>query len=77
MTSKQSIKDAISRASVAVGGDSNLADACDVTPAAIWNARSRGQVSGKLAIKIERATNGLISRALLAPELFSDTAVSA
>lgn len=62
----------ISRAISIAGSEAKLGKAAGVSQNAIWQAKRRGRVSAELAVRIERATQGLVSRAELRPDLFSD-----
>ncbi|WP_414468077.1 transcriptional regulator [Methylobacterium currus] len=54
-----------------LGSEAKLGAACGVTQGAIWKAKKAGRVSGELAVKIDRATNGAIPRHRLRPDLWS------
>lgn len=61
----------ISRAILIAGSEAKLGRAAGVSQNAIWQAKRRGRVSAELAVAIERATAGLVSRAELRPDLFA------
>jgi DNA-binding transcriptional regulator YdaS (Cro superfamily) len=52
------------------GSEAKLAGACGVTQNAVWAARRAGRVSAELALKIETATGGKVSRTSLRPDLW-------
>lgn len=62
----------ISRAILIAGSEAKLGKAAGVSQNAIWSAKRRGRVSAELAIRIERATMGEVTRAELRPDLFAD-----
>lgn len=64
----------ITQAITLLGSEAKLGAAAGVSQHAIWSAKRKGRVSAELAIKIERATEGKVTRAQLRPDLFSDTA---
>jgi DNA-binding transcriptional regulator YdaS (Cro superfamily) len=71
-------KEALERAIKLLGGQVPLAKKIKRTQQHIsWALRSeRGKISGKDAIKIERATNGAVRRAELRPDIFAQDAQS-
>lgn len=60
----------ISRAISIAGSEAKLGRAAGVSQNAIWQAKKKGRVSAELAIKIEKATAGLVTRLELRPDLF-------
>jgi DNA-binding transcriptional regulator YdaS (Cro superfamily) len=52
------------------GSEAKLAAAADVSQAAINKAKHAPRVSAEMAVRIERATNGQITREQLRPDLF-------
>lgn len=60
----------ITRAIAIAGSEAKLGKAAGVSQNAIWQAKRRGRVSAELAVKIERATGGLVSRSDLRPDIF-------
>ncbi|BAQ43999.1 transcriptional regulator [Methylobacterium aquaticum] len=54
-----------------LGSEAKLGAACGVSQAAIWKAKRAKRVSAELAVQIERATKGAISRHRLRPDLWS------
>lgn len=67
----------IERAIRIVGSESKLGAAAGYSQNAIWWAKSRGRVSAELAVAIERATDGQVSRHELRPDLFGAPAQAA
>ena len=65
------MSDLISKAIEIMGTQARLAEACGVTQPAISYALSTGRVSAELAAKIDRATEGKVSREALRPDVFS------
>ena len=61
---------ALERAIKLAGGQSNLARAIGKTQNAIWKAKNCGRISAALAISIETATGGRVTREQLAPQIF-------
>jgi DNA-binding transcriptional regulator YdaS (Cro superfamily) len=55
------------------GNQSRMARALGVTPQAIHQWRLRGQVPIEKALAIEIASNGVISKTKLRPDIFRDT----
>jgi len=55
-----------------LGSQQNLAKACDLSQAAVWKwTRGKG-VSAKNAIKVEKATQGRVTRQRLCPDVFGE-----
>lgn len=71
------MREQIERAIRIVGSQSKLAEACGVKQASIWQAKEAGRVSAELALRIEQATEGQISRRDLRPDLPWDEPVPA
>lgn len=61
---------AFRRAVALAGSESKLSRATGYSQPAINKARRKGRVSAELAIAIERATKGAVSRHELRPDLF-------
>ena len=61
---------AFRRAVALAGSESKLSRATGYSQPAINKARRKGRVSAELAIAIERATKGAVSRNELRPDLF-------
>lgn len=64
-------KPPITRAIEFAGSEAKLGAATGYSQHAIWQAKRRGRVSAEMAVAIERATQGAVSRAELRPDLFS------
>ncbi len=64
---------ALARAVALAGSQSRLSRATGYSQPAINKACRRGRVSAELAIAIEHATAGAVSRAELRPDLFGKT----
>ncbi len=64
---------ALRRAVALAGSQSKLSRATGYSQPAINKACRKGRVSAELAIAIERATRGAVSRAELRPDLFGKT----
>lgn len=64
----------IERAVAIYGSEAKLAEAVGVSQPAINKARKRGAVSPKLALEIDRATGGEISKHQLRPDIFGEAA---
>jgi len=62
---------ALERAIKLAGGQSKLARAIGYTQNAIWKAKDSGRISADLAIRIELATGGRVTREQLAPHKFN------
>lgn len=52
------------------GSEKKLGDLCGCSQNAIWNAKRAGRVSPKLAKAIDHATEGLIPKHQLCPDVF-------
>jgi DNA-binding transcriptional regulator YdaS (Cro superfamily) len=52
------------------GGDTQLATALGYTQNAVWSARRRKSVSPKMALAIEKLTQGEINRSSLRPDVY-------
>lgn len=61
----------IERAISHCGSEAKLGKAAGVSQNAIWQAKQRGRVSAELAIKIEKATGGAVTRLQLRPDIFA------
>lgn len=59
-----------------LGSEAKLGAACGVTQGAIWKAKKAGRVSGELAVRIHRATNGAIPKHRLRPDLWDAPTVT-
>jgi len=73
-TQKDRVREALDKAIEVVGSEKALGEACRVTQAAISMAKFRGNVSAKLAIAIESATNGAVHRSRMRPDLWDEGA---
>lgn len=62
----------IVRAIALAGSEAKLGRAAGVSQNAIWQAKKRAHVSAELAVAIEKATSGQVSRRELRPDLFAD-----
>ena len=60
----------IARASQILGSNARLAEAVGVSPQAIGKAIRVGRVSPRLAMAIEKATNGQVTRVELRPDIW-------
>ena len=67
----------IEAAIVIAGSEQKLGRAAGYTQNAIWHAKSKGRVSAEMAVGIDRATNGAVSRSRLRPDLFPAQATAA
>jgi DNA-binding transcriptional regulator YdaS (Cro superfamily) len=61
---------ALERAIKLAGGQSKLARAIGYTQNSIWKAKNSGRISAELAIAIEAAMGGRVTKEQLAPEKF-------
>jgi DNA-binding transcriptional regulator YdaS (Cro superfamily) len=61
---------ALERAIKLAGGQSKLARATGYTQNSIWKAKDSGRISAELAIRIELALGGRVTREQLAPDIF-------
>jgi DNA-binding transcriptional regulator YdaS (Cro superfamily) len=61
---------ALNKAVALAGSETRLSRATGYSQPAINKARRRGRVSAELAIAIERALGGAVTRAELRPDLF-------
>lgn len=52
------------------GTEKKLGELCGVSQNAIWNAKRAGRISAELAVAIDRATEGRVSKHSLRPDLF-------
>lgn len=60
-----------------VGSQGKLGKAAGFSQNAIWHARRCGRVSADMAVGIEKATQGGVSRESLRPDLFCPVAIAA
>ena len=67
------VQDAINKAIIYTGSQKNLAKACGVNPSSVshWLAGNR-KMNPIYAKRMEKATDGLVTRAELCPEIFRD-----
>lgn len=71
MASKPHWRDHLKRAVTAMGGPALAARACGITPSLMhYYLRDANKLSGEMAIKISRASAGLVTKAQLRPDLF-------
>jgi len=61
---------ALERAIKLAGGQSKLARAVGRTQASIWKAKDCGRISPELAVLIEAALGGRVTKEQLAPQVF-------
>lgn len=59
------------------GSQGKLAKAAGVSQTSIWKALQADRVSAELAVRIERATDGVITAHHLRPDLFDEPEVRA
>jgi len=57
-----------------LGGQSKLAESCNVSQPAVHKWLHGGHIAPKSAVAIERATAGEVKRVDLLPEIFGDAA---
>ena len=60
----------IEQAIALAGSEAKLGAAAGVSQHAIWYAKKKGRITAELAISIDRATKGEISKVMLRPDLF-------
>ena len=65
-----SIRQLMQAAVTIAGSEAKLGKAAGFSQNAIWTAKRNGRVSAEMAVGIERATNGAISRHRLRPDLY-------
>lgn len=70
MTSTADVRDHMKRAIRIAGSERKLAKLSGFSQNAIWHAKKVGAVTGRLALAVEAATNGRVSRKQLCPGLF-------
>lgn len=66
MEVRDHIEEAIRRA----GSEAKLGEATGFSQNAIWQAKRRGRVSPKMALAIDRATDGAVPASSLRPDLW-------
>ena len=66
----RSVRELIELAIALAGSEKKLGELCGYTQPAIWRAKKAGRVSGELAIAIDLATNGEVSKLDLRPDLW-------
>jgi hypothetical protein len=72
-TTPKSVADLITEAIGIAGSQAKLGKAAGgFSQNAIWHAKRTGSVSARLAVGIERATNGAVSKHALCPDVFGD-----
>jgi DNA-binding transcriptional regulator YdaS (Cro superfamily) len=64
------VRAAIACAIALKGSEQKLAAACGVSQPAIWQAKTRGRLSPRLALAIHRATSGAVPACVLRPDLW-------
>lgn len=70
MSTVMTVRSLIQAAITLAGSEAKLGDACGVSQSAIWKAKKAGRVSGELAVRIDRATEGAIPKHRLRPDLW-------
>lgn len=53
-----------------VGSEAKLGKATGFSQNAIWHAKSKGRVTAEMALKIDQATGGAVSKHRLRPDLY-------
>ena len=64
------VRDHIEAAISYAGSEAKLGKATGYSQHAIWRAKERGRVSPEMALKIHRATRGLVPASALRPDLW-------
>jgi DNA-binding transcriptional regulator YdaS (Cro superfamily) len=67
---KAHIRQAVTKAVAILGSEVKLAVACGVTQPAISKVKLHGRISARLALAVDRATNGRVSASDLRPDLW-------
>lgn len=70
----EAVRSLIEEAIKFAGSEKKLGNLCACSQNAIWNAKRAGRVSAELAVAIDRATQGQISKHQLRPDLFEPPA---
>jgi DNA-binding transcriptional regulator YdaS (Cro superfamily) len=65
---------AVERAISILGSQAKLAAACEVTQTAVHKWLYGADIRAENAIKVEKATNGAVTRQQLRPDIFGDAA---
>lgn len=68
------VRSLIQAAITLAGSEAKLGEACGVSQSAIWKAKKAGRVSGELAVRIHRATDGAVPKHRLRPDLWEQPA---
>jgi len=64
------VRAAVAGAIALKGSEQKLAAACGVSQPAIWQAKTSGRLSPRLALAIHRATRGAVPACVLRPDLW-------
>jgi DNA-binding transcriptional regulator YdaS (Cro superfamily) len=67
------VRDLIQEAIRFAGSEAKLGKATGYTQNAIWQAKRRGTVTPQMAVRIDRATNSLVPKEKLRPDVFAPT----
>lgn len=62
----------LNEAIAACGSQAKLGKATGRSQNAVWHARSTGRVTAEFALAIDKATNGLVPKEALRPDVYSD-----
>lgn len=66
------VKQLIQKAVDYHGTETKLGQATGYSQNAIWQALKKGRVSAEMAVAIDRATNGEVSKSALRPDLWTE-----
>jgi len=72
----RSVTALIEAAIVIAGSEAKLGKATGYSQNAIWHAKRQGRVSAEMALKIDRATGGAISKHRLRPDLYGSASAA-
>jgi DNA-binding transcriptional regulator YdaS (Cro superfamily) len=70
-TPSTSVTELIESAINILGSEAKLGKAIGRSQNAVWQAKRRGNVTAEMAIAIDRATNGVVAKERLRPDLFA------
>lgn len=67
------VRDLLQKAIEMAGSEAKLGALTGYSQNAIWQAKRRGRVTPEMALALDRATNGVVSKEKLRPDLWPST----
>jgi len=70
------VRDLLEIAIKRAGSEAKLGKLAGYTQNAIWQAKERGTITAEMAVAIDRATDGAVTKEMLRPDLFNSEAAA-